>query len=322
MAQKTVKLQSWDQQQFLVDHEVLSMCATVKNLLRGRTAFRNSLGGQFCVDGSYVILKKEGRILASLVKNDEMEAVISFPEVSSTVLTKVLEYCKYHYHTLDNEKDQKIWDAKFIQVKQSILCEMASASYFLDIKTLVNLTSRAIAAQISGKSPEEIRETFSIITQNYDSVYNSSLDVRARLHKKISERKQIEPAQPTTLPSNNNNLPQAPSSPVLTEAPAAQLSISQLANFIEQPSKKKTGKNAKKNKKKKKEEKMITPQEVMEELECESPEMMREDGDILTDNEEDEFDGIDPQMMAALDKEVEEFRQRLEQMRRISFRVS
>lgn len=33
------------------------------------------------------------------------------------------------------------------------------ASYYLDIKSLVNLTSRAIATQVSGKSTEEIRET-------------------------------------------------------------------------------------------------------------------------------------------------------------------
>lgn len=49
---KVVKLQSCDGEIFEVDNDVVSMCATVKNMLRGKTAFRNSLGGQFSIDGT------------------------------------------------------------------------------------------------------------------------------------------------------------------------------------------------------------------------------------------------------------------------------
>jgi hypothetical protein len=45
------------------------------------------------------------------------------------------------------------------------------ASYYLDIKSLVNLTSRAIATQVSGKTTEELRETlYSIGADIYSPV--------------------------------------------------------------------------------------------------------------------------------------------------------
>ena len=37
------------------------------------------------------------------------------------------------------------------------------ASYYLDVKPLVDMTCRAIADTIKGKSPEEIRNTFNIV---------------------------------------------------------------------------------------------------------------------------------------------------------------
>ena len=43
-----------------------------------------------------------------------------------------------------------------------MLCELTSAADSLDLKTIVDLTSRALARMIEGKSPEEIRETFQL----------------------------------------------------------------------------------------------------------------------------------------------------------------
>lgn len=40
------------------------------------------------------------------------------------------------------------------------LCELASAADSLQLKPLVELTSRALARMIEGKTPEEIREIF------------------------------------------------------------------------------------------------------------------------------------------------------------------
>jgi len=188
---KVVKLQSCDGDLFEVDGDVVSMCATVKNMLKGKSAFRNSLGGQFSIDGSYVILKKEGRVLASLTKNSEDEAIVSLPDVKASTLEKVIEYCKFHNSDIAKEREKKAWDSDFVQVKQGVLCELASASYYLDIKPLVNLTSRAIATQISGKTSEEIRETFCNINYEvYAPVFASSLATRCRLQRKYNRKKQ------------------------------------------------------------------------------------------------------------------------------------
>lgn len=40
------------------------------------------------------------------------------------------------------------------------LCELTSAADSLHFKALVDLTSRALARMIEGKTPDEIRETF------------------------------------------------------------------------------------------------------------------------------------------------------------------
>jgi len=286
------RLQSCDGEIFDVSDEVVEMCATVKNMLKGKSAFRNSLGGQFSIDGgcatccslfkvvfflflfsffagSYVILKKEGRVLASLIKNDEHEAVVTLPDVKSHTLRKIMYYCKFHSCLDCSERERKIWNQEFVQVKQSVLCELASASYYLDIKPLVNLTSRAIATQISGKSPDEIQETFCNINYEvYAPVFASSLATRCRLQRKYNKKKQEKDQKMLTAPQTDDSR-----------------SLDDLLSFIndDQPTTKK-----KSNKKKKKK------------------------GQKAEKENSEEDDDLDPEKEAALDKEVEDFRQLLE----------
>lgn len=42
------------------------------------------------------------------------------------------------------------------------LCELASAADSLQLRPLVDLTSRALARMIEGRTPEEVREIFNI----------------------------------------------------------------------------------------------------------------------------------------------------------------
>lgn len=53
-----------------------------------------------------------------------------------------------------------MFDEKFIRMDTKKLCELTSAADSLQLKPLVDLTSRALARIIEGKTPEEIRETF------------------------------------------------------------------------------------------------------------------------------------------------------------------
>ena len=59
-----------------------------------------------------------------------------------------------------NEQERKLFDEKFIKLDTNRLCELTSAADSLELKQLVELTSKALAKMIEGKSPEEIRETF------------------------------------------------------------------------------------------------------------------------------------------------------------------
>ena len=59
--------------------------------------------------------------------------------------------------SLELMQERKLFDEKFIRLDTRRLCELTSAADALDMKPLVDLTSRALARMIEGKSAEEIR---------------------------------------------------------------------------------------------------------------------------------------------------------------------
>eukprot|EP01127_Copromyxa_protea_P015317 TRINITY_DN438_c0_g2_i1.p1 TRINITY_DN438_c0_g2~~TRINITY_DN438_c0_g2_i1.p1 ORF type:complete len:164 (-),score=53.21 TRINITY_DN438_c0_g2_i1:67-558(-) len=97
---------------------------------------------------------------------------IPLHNVTSKILTKVIEYCQYHTENptpkSDEKKDEKRtddispWDKNFCSVDQATLFELILAANFLDIKPLLDLTCKTVANMIKGKTPEEIRKTFNI----------------------------------------------------------------------------------------------------------------------------------------------------------------
>eukprot|EP00177_Eucheuma_denticulatum_P006881 GFKZ01012523.1.p1 GENE.GFKZ01012523.1~~GFKZ01012523.1.p1 ORF type:complete len:775 (-),score=94.69 GFKZ01012523.1:1759-4083(-) len=85
--------------------------------------------------------------------------------VAAEPLEVALQYC--YFHTSPgrpemNQASRTAWDKEFVQVSPRRLCELASAAYYLDICDLVDLTCRALAAIISGKTADQIRTTFHI----------------------------------------------------------------------------------------------------------------------------------------------------------------
>lgn len=50
---KVVKLYSCDGRVYVLENEVLEMCATLRSIIRGKTSFKNGLGGLFSVDNGY-----------------------------------------------------------------------------------------------------------------------------------------------------------------------------------------------------------------------------------------------------------------------------
>lgn len=65
----------------------------------------------------------------------------------------------YHVSPL---QERKTFDEKFIRLDANQLCDLASAADSLRLSPLVDLTSRALARMIQGKTAEQIRETFHI----------------------------------------------------------------------------------------------------------------------------------------------------------------
>lgn len=95
------------------------------------------------------------------------------PQVSETVLRKVLEWCTHHKNdptpAQDDDADSRKkttdiedWDVKFMQVDQEMLFEIILAANYMDIKALLDVGCKTVANMIKGKSPEEIRKTFNI----------------------------------------------------------------------------------------------------------------------------------------------------------------
>jgi S-phase kinase-associated protein 1 len=105
-----------------------------------------------------------------MIEDTGMDHPIPLPNVSSKILAKVIEYCKYH---VDNQKagddkpatsedEIKAWDLDFVKVDQATLFDLILAANYLNIKNLLDLTCQTVADMIKGKTPEEIRKTFNI----------------------------------------------------------------------------------------------------------------------------------------------------------------
>ncbi|OMO74433.1 SKP1 component [Corchorus capsularis] len=90
------------------------------------------------------------------------------PCVTGKILSKVFEYCKKHVDAAANnlekkpeaEDDLKAWDTEFVKVDQDTLCDLFLAANNLNIKSLSDLTCKAIVHILMVKTPEEIDKFF------------------------------------------------------------------------------------------------------------------------------------------------------------------
>mmetsp|Transcript_2861 Transcript_2861/g.4544 ORF Transcript_2861/g.4544 Transcript_2861/m.4544 type:complete len:158 (-) Transcript_2861:890-1363(-) len=126
-----VTLRSSDEEKFEVEQEVAFKSETIKNM----------------------------------IEDTGTDAAIPLPNVSSKILAKVIEYCKYHVGAKKSETSEdetKAFDTEFVKVDQATLFELILAANYLNIKSLLDLTCMTVANMIKGKTPEEIRKTFNI----------------------------------------------------------------------------------------------------------------------------------------------------------------
>ncbi|KAF6144597.1 hypothetical protein GIB67_006089 [Kingdonia uniflora] len=102
-----------------------------------------------------------------LIEDGCANNAIPLPNVTSNILAMVIEYCKKHVGSSEENKmvdeDLKTWDTEFMKTDQATLYDLILAANYLNIKNLLDLTCQTVADMIKGKTPEEIRKTFNIV---------------------------------------------------------------------------------------------------------------------------------------------------------------
>ena len=98
-----------------------------------------------------------------MIEHDCADNAIPLTNLTASVLSKVLEYCKKHVVDKDDDGTVKSCNAEFNKVDlQHVLLDLVLAANYLDIKGLLDLTCQAAADKIKNKSVEEIRQIFHI----------------------------------------------------------------------------------------------------------------------------------------------------------------
>ncbi|KAJ3675850.1 hypothetical protein LUZ60_004892 [Juncus effusus] len=290
-----------------------------------------------CADGSIQQVEEEVAMFCPTICREILKTgsgssknyAIALPEkVSPSTLGLILDYCRFHQVAGRSNKERKSFDEKFVKVETDQLCELISAADSLGLKPLVDLTSRAIARMIEGRTPEEIREIFHLpddLTEEekLEPLKNVNDDPRIRLLNRLYARKRKELKER-----------QKQKDARVVEETKDERSVDELLSFINGNEGSRGGKatkSKKKNRRKKDHNKDSETQNKEREGICTgscsvSPSASRNnsvtreslnasDPFAFKFNEDDYTDDeLDPAMQEQLDREVEDFARRLNSM--------
>lgn len=285
-------------------------------------------------DGSIQQVEEEVAMFCPMICREILQSgtgssknyAISLPQqVNPAVLSLILDYCRFHQVPGRSNKERKSFDEKFIRIDTKRLCELTSAADSLQLKPLVDLTSRALARMIEGKTPEEIRETFHLpddLTEEekLEPLKNTTDDPRIRLLNRLYARKRKELKEKKKLKNVE-----------VEEERVDDRSVDDLLSFIngDEGPKGVRAKQKKKNRRRKEQSKdpLSTANQNNKELGSleaggtvvPSPSRTSKLPDTSDDafttkgdfEEVDVDDGIDPARKEELDREVEAFARRL-----------
>lgn len=158
------------------------------------------------VDGSIQQVEEEVALFCPMICRERHQVgmgasknyAISLPQrVNPASLSLILDYCRFHQVPGRSNKERKSFDEKFIKMDTKGLCELTSAADALQLRPLVDLTSRALARMIEGRTPEEIREIFHLpddLTEEekLEPLRNITDDPRIRLLNRLYAKKRKE----------------------------------------------------------------------------------------------------------------------------------
>lgn len=187
-------------------------------------------------DGSIQQVEEEVAMFCPMICQEVLQTgmgssknyAISLPQrVNTAMLGLILDYCQFHQVPGRSNKERKTFDEKFVRLDTKKLCELTSAADSLQLRPLVDLTSRALARMIEGKTPEEIREAFHLpddLTEEekLEPLRNISDDPRIRLLNRLYARKRRE----LKVRQNLKNIE------VEEEQPVDERSVDDLLSFI------------------------------------------------------------------------------------------
>ncbi|XP_039042583.1 SKP1-like protein 21 isoform X2 [Hibiscus syriacus] len=292
-------------------------------------------------DGSIQQVEQEVAMFCPMICHEVIQkgmgssknCAISLPQrVNPAMLSLILDYCRFHQVPGHSNKERKSFDEKFIRMDTKRLCELTSAADSLQLKPLVDLTSRALARIIEGKSPEEIREIFHLpddLTEEekLEPLKNTTDDPRIRLLNRLYAKKRKELKERQKLKNDE-----------VEEERADDRSVDDLLSFINgdngDSKGNKTSKSKKKNRKRKDQQKSTSTNETIKNhnKELNGLNSVRCSAEVgqkswatsnLLDVEDDIFasknelddgdidDEIDPALKEKIDREVEDFARRL-----------
>ncbi|KAI3847994.1 hypothetical protein MKX03_001106 [Papaver bracteatum] len=99
-----------------------------------------------------------------IAENETENYVFPLPNVTGSILAKVIEYCTKHAEIETSDEDKKIWDAQFVDAgtDTKLLTDLTMAANFLNIMGLMDLALQTLADMIRRKTPEQIRQIFNI----------------------------------------------------------------------------------------------------------------------------------------------------------------
>ncbi|GAB2291006.1 SKP1-like protein 21 [Dionaea muscipula] len=286
-------------------------------------------------DGSIQQVEQEVAIFCPFIyheihagKGSSKNNAICLPlRVNPSLLSLILDYCRFHQVPGHSNKERKSFDEKFIRMDTKRLCELASAADSLQLKPLVELTSRALARMIEGKSPEEIREIFCLpddLTEEekLEPLRNITDDPRIRLLNRLYAKRRKELRERDKSKTTG-----------IEGVHVDDRSVDDLLSFINgDEDDSKTGKSSKSKKKSRRRKDHPKNAALMDK--SQNHEGIKDEGcgiygkigsgpsirtelhdldDIFTANEEldDEDDEIDPAMKEKIDREVADFTRRL-----------
>ncbi|KAI9584276.1 S-phase kinase-associated protein 1-like [Glossina fuscipes] len=147
-----IKLQSSDNEIFIVDIQVAKCSGTIKAMLE-------DCGMEDCDN-----------------------IVVPLPNVNSAILRKILEWAAHHKDDKstadngdnddgdnndddddeDNEIDISTWDADFLDIDRVDLFQLIRGANYLNMESLLRAACQTAADMLKGKTSEEMRDMFKI----------------------------------------------------------------------------------------------------------------------------------------------------------------